>query len=45
MNLIDIPAYAQDNNAIITGYRGTCLQNKQALLSIFSLHNETGNIW
>lgn len=38
------PLPAQDNEFILTGYRGE-LGFKDTLLSVWALHNETGNIW
>ena len=40
----DIPMWMQDNEFIETGYRKE-MNTKDALLSIFKLHNETCNIW
>lgn len=40
-----LPAEWQDNEFITTGYRGTQLGAWDSIKSLFSLHNETGNIW
>lgn len=39
-----LPAHLQDNEYILKGYRPE-FPLKQAILSIFRVHNETGNIW
>ena len=39
-----LPPHLQDNEYIVKGYRAE-LPLKQAVLSIFRIHNETGNIW
>lgn len=39
-----LPAYLQDNEFIRTGYRAE-LSLAQCLMSLFSVHNETGNVW
>jgi hypothetical protein len=39
-----LPEYLRDNNYILRYYRANWTL-KQALFSVFSLHNETFNIW
>lgn len=39
-----LPPHLQDNEYILKGYRPE-FSLKEAVLSIFRLHNETGNIW
>ncbi|KAI9591623.1 hemolysin-III related-domain-containing protein [Syncephalis fuscata] len=40
----ELPREWQENQYILTGYRFVA-SKKECLLSIFRLHNETGNIW
>lgn len=40
----EIPEYLKDNDFILTGYRSN-YSYSQAWLSLFSLHNESMNIW
>lgn len=41
----DLPHWRQDNAYIITGYRPTSASYTHSFLSIFTLHNESVNIW
>ncbi|ORY01770.1 Hly-III related protein, partial [Basidiobolus meristosporus CBS 931.73] len=43
-NFEDIPEYLKDNPFIQTGYRAY-YSYREALGSLFRIHNETGNIW
>jgi adiponectin receptor len=40
-----LPVWYQDNHLVITGYRGICNSTWACIESMFSLHNETVNIW
>ena len=41
----ELPAWRRDNEYITTGYRPDSLSYARSLTSIFSVHNETVNIW
>ncbi|KFH67900.1 hypothetical protein MVEG_06631 [Podila verticillata NRRL 6337] len=41
----ELPAWMQDNPAILTGYRRETLSHRKSLASLFYLHNESVNIW
>ena len=41
----DLPEWYQDNNLITEGYRAPNPNYNELINSIFSLHNETANIW
>jgi adiponectin receptor len=41
----DLPEWYQDNNLITEGYRAPNPNYSELINSIFSLHNETANIW
>lgn len=41
----ELPAWRQDNAFITTGYRPTTNSYQHSLASIFSVHNESVNIW
>lgn len=43
-NFDEAPEYMQDNAFIVTGYRAG-YSYKESFISLFHLHNETGNIW
>jgi Haemolysin-III related len=40
-----VPLWLQDNEFLITGYRVNFKRKRDLLKSLFSLHNETLNIW
>ena len=44
VSLADAPEYTKDNTHVVTGYRKQ-MDVWQALLSLFTWHNETLNIW
>ncbi|KXS14494.1 putative hemolysin-III channel protein Izh2, partial [Gonapodya prolifera JEL478] len=41
----DVPPWMQDNYYILSGYRRPTNSIPSSLLTIFHLHNESGNIW
>jgi hypothetical protein len=43
-NFEELPDYLKDNPFITTGYRQQ-LSPGRSLLSLFNIHNETGNVW
>ena len=45
LNWTQVPEWAQDNEYIQTAYRPISNSYRACLLSIFHLHNETGNIY
>ena len=46
VDFTELPDWAKDNRLIISGYRQPdVLSTGQLWLSIFKIHNETGNIW
>lgn len=41
----DLPDYLRDNEYIVGGYRTEQKSVWDSVLTVFSLHNETGNVW